>query len=87
MPSTSLAIDRNQDGRPKGVFNVRRIRFMSFVVIALGLFATAMICVLAIWDYTTTDTAWRAVSTLGVMAGTMLIFTFINEIFGAKVDV
>lgn len=87
MTSTSLAIDRKQAGPPKGVFNARRVRFTSFVAIALGLFATSMVCLLAIWDYATTDTAWRALSTLALIAGTMLIFTFINEMFGAKVDV
>jgi hypothetical protein len=70
----------------KGVFDPRRVRFVSFVVIALGLFTTATFCVLAIWDYATTDTAWRAVATLGVVAGTMFIFTAINEMFGKRIE-
>jgi hypothetical protein len=71
----------------KGVFDPRQVRFMSFAVIIVALFATAVLCILAIWDYTTKDTAWRALSTLGVITGTMLIFTFINETIGPKMDV
>jgi hypothetical protein len=72
--------------RRKGVFDPKRVRFLSFCVIALGLFATALLSVLAIWDYASRDTAWRALATLGVVAGTMLIFTVINEMFGVRMD-
>ena len=77
-------------GRPKGragVFNPAHVRFIAFVVIGLGLFATAFLCILAIWDYTPEDTAWRALATLGVVATTMFTFTFINEMFGSRIDV
>jgi len=70
----------------KGVFKASSVRFASFIVIALGLFATALLCVLAIWDYTTRDAAWRAMSTFGVVAGTMLAFTFFNEVLGSRID-
>ena len=83
----SPQLPEHEAGKRKGVFNARRVRFVSFVVIALSLFATAVLCVLAIWDYACHDTAWRALSTLGVIAGTMLIFAFINEALGAKIDI
>ena len=57
--------------RRRGVFDPNRVRFTSFVVIALALFGAAVLCVLAIWDYTAHGTAWRAIATLGVIAGTM----------------
>lgn len=72
--------------RRRGVVSPRRVRFISFGVIAGGLFGTGLLCVLAIWDYASDDTAWRALSTLGVLAGTLMIFTFLNEMFGAKLD-
>ena len=71
---------------PKGVVNQHHVRLVSFTVIALSLFSTAVLCILAIWDYASHDTAWRALSTLGVIAGTMFTFTFINEIFGTRFD-
>lgn len=76
-----------QPRRRKGVFQPNRVRFVSFAVIALALFATGMLCVLAIWDYASRDTAWRAIATLGVVVGTMLTFTLINEAFGARLEV
>ena len=76
------------EARParKGILNPRRVRVISFGVITLGLFATALLCVLAIWDYASRDTAWRALATLGVLAATLGIFTVVNEKFGARLD-
>lgn len=70
----------------KGALNVRRVRFASFVVIGIGLFATALLCILAIWDYAKVDTAWRAVATLGVVVGTLIAFVLFNETLGSKID-
>jgi len=72
--------------RLKGVFDPKRVRFVSFSVISLGLFGTALLCVLAIWNYASRDTAWRALATLGVLSAAAVIFTAINEMFGAKLD-
>jgi len=72
--------------RPRGVLDVRRVRFSAFIVVVIGLFATSLLCVLAIWEYAEEDTAWRAVSTLGVVAGTMVAFTVLNEALGSKLD-
>jgi len=74
------------DRRRRGVLDPRAVRFTSFCIIVLGLFATALLCVLAIWDYTSRDTAWRALSTPGVVALTMVIFTVINEMFGSRLE-
>ena len=62
------------------------MRFVSFAVITLALFGAAVLCVLAIWDYTTRGNAWRAMATLGVIVGTMLAFTVLNEVFGARMS-
>ncbi len=72
--------------RRRGVFDPKGVRVFSFGVISLGLFATALLSVLAIWDYASRDTAWRAVATLGVLAATLGIFTVINEMFGSRPD-
>jgi hypothetical protein len=70
----------------KGVFDPKRVRFVSFSLISTALFGTALLCVLAIWDYASRDTAWRALATLGVLAATAIVFTVINEMFGTKPD-
>lgn len=68
-----------------GVLSSRRVRLISFFSIAAGLFLTAAICVLAIWEYTSTDAAWRSIATLGVISGTLLLFTALNEWFGLRI--
>jgi hypothetical protein len=72
--------------RLKGVFDPRRVRFVSFSVVSIGLFGTALLCVLAIWNYASRDTAWRALATLGVLSAAAVVFTVINEMFGARPD-
>lgn len=68
-----------------GVLSARQVRLVSFFVVGIGLFLTAAICVLAIWEYTSTDAAWRSISTLGVISATLFLFTALNEWFGARV--
>jgi hypothetical protein len=72
--------------RLTGVFDPKRVRFVSFCLISIGLFGTALLCVLAIWNYASRDTAWRALATLGVLSAAAVVFTVINEMFGAKLD-
>ncbi len=58
---------------------------MSFFTIGAGLFLTASICVLAIWEYASSDAAWRSVATLGVISSTLFLFTALNEWFGMRI--
>lgn len=73
------------DTKRPGVFHASRVRFTSFVVISLCLFGAAVQCILAVWDSVSQDTAWRALSTLGIVTVTMVVFTILNEMFGAMV--
>lgn len=79
-------VPRNQrrTQRP-GVLSSRRVRLASFFAVGSGLFLTASICVLAIWEYTSADAAWRSVATLGVISGTLFLFTALNEWFGIRI--
>jgi hypothetical protein len=83
MPVTSHTSGKSR----KGVFDPARVRLAAFSVISLGLFLTALLCVLAIWDYASRDTAWRSLATLGVLIATAITFTFTNEKFGDKTGV
>jgi hypothetical protein len=76
--------NRRRLERP-GVLSSRSVRLVSFFSIGIGLFLTAAICVLAIWEYTSSDAAWRSVATLGVITGTLLLFTALNEWFGLRI--
>jgi predicted branched-subunit amino acid permease len=81
-PPTYMSAQK-PDLRGKGVFDPRFVRLISFSVISIALFGTALLCVLAIWDYASRDTAWRALATLGVLAATVMFFSVINEMFGS----
>lgn len=74
--------------RPKrrGVIPAHQVRLLSFVVISLSLFWSAGLCMLAVWDKAEGDVAWRAITSLGVIAGTMFAFTLLNETFGKKLE-
>lgn len=41
----------------RGVFDPNAVRFVVFLVISLSLFGTAAVCILAVWDYASHDTA------------------------------
>lgn len=71
------------DPKRGGVFHASRVRFTSFVIISLCLFAAAVQCILAVWGYVGQDTAWRALTTLGIVSVTMVVFAILNEMFGA----
>jgi hypothetical protein len=75
---------RRLQQRP-GVLSSRSVRLVSFFTVGAGLFLTAAICVLAIWEYTSSDAAWRSVATLGVIASTLFLFTTLNEWFGMRI--
>ena len=70
----------------RGVFRPSTVRIISFAVISLWLFAVAFLCVLAVWDYTESDVAWKSLATLGIVVVTMVTFTVINEIFGERAE-
>jgi hypothetical protein len=79
-------VPRNQRRRQgPGVLSSRRVRLASFFAVGAGLFLTAVICVLAIWEYTSTDAAWRSIATLGVIASTLFLFTSLNEWSGLRI--
>lgn len=76
---------RGAIGPKAGVLSSRRVRLVSFFIVGVGLFLTCAICVLAIWEYTSTDAAWRSISTLCVISATLFLFTALNEWFGLRV--
>jgi hypothetical protein len=73
------------DPKRRGVLHATRVRFTSFVVISLSLFAASVQCILAVWNYVGEDTAWRSLATLGIVAATMVVFTILNEMFGSMI--
>ncbi|MEM7625795.1 MAG: hypothetical protein AAF333_09210 [Planctomycetota bacterium] len=71
---------RNQ--RRKGVLPKKAVRTAAFGIISLSIFACGALCLLAVWDYANEGVPWRAISSLGIVAGTMGAFAVVNELFG-----
>lgn len=71
-------------GRQKnrGVLPRRGVRTAAFGIISLSIFACGALCLLAVWDYAAQGVPWRAITSLGIVAGTMGAFAFVNELFG-----
>lgn len=74
----------SRSGRPrrKGVLPIKAVRTVAFGVISLSIFGCGGLCLLAVWDATTSGVPWRALASLGIVAGTMGAFAVTNELFG-----
>lgn len=68
----------------KGFFKPRLIKTISFYLITACLIMAVILSILAIWDFADSDTFWRMISTLGVIALGSAIFSFVNGIFGEQ---
>jgi hypothetical protein len=70
--------------RSGGVLPRGKVRMACFVVLALSLFGAGALCIMAVWDASRTDVAWKAIVTLAIIAALMGGFTLLNEVFGPK---
>jgi hypothetical protein len=68
-------------GNP-GYMNARIVKGLAFVVITLCLVISAVACILAIWQFASTDVLWRTVATCWVVAAGAAIFAFVNRVLG-----
>ncbi len=66
----------------KGVIEPKLVRIISFTVITCSLVACTVLCILAIWDFSKSDSVWRAIATFIVVSVATGIFTFVNEKLG-----
>ncbi len=68
----------------RGFLDKDKVKAASFVTITLCLIISVVACILAIWDFTKKDTLFRTVATCAVIAGGMMAFGVINELYGPK---
>ena len=66
----------------RGVIDPVLVRKTCFKIISVSLLVCALLCILAIWEFTKSDAVWRAISTFGVIAAASGIFAIVNEKFG-----
>lgn len=67
-----------------GVLPRGKVRMACFVVLALAMFGTGGLCIMAVWNPEQTGVAWKSIASLGIVAALMAGFTLLNEVFGPK---
>lgn len=67
-----------------GVIPRGKVRMGCFGVLALSMFGAGALCIMAVWNPTQTDVAWKAIASLGIVAALAAGFTLLNEVFGPK---
>ena len=65
----------------RGFLNPRVLTKISFWTTSFCILVAVVACLLAIWQFTSTDVLWRTVATCAVVGGGMIAFYVINTIF------
>ncbi len=82
MQDEKTELDVRIKTAPKGVVKPNLVRWIAFIVITTSLVVCTVLCILAIWEFTKSDTVWRAIATFIVVSVATGIFTFVNEKLG-----
>jgi hypothetical protein len=67
---------------PRGLINPIAVRRLAFAIISLSLVACTVMCILAIWGFTSGDVIGRAIATFLVITAATVAFTIVNRTFG-----
>jgi hypothetical protein len=83
IPPLPQATSPIRQGKPaKGFFPPEIVRAISFYIISICIFASVIVCILAIWDFAKKDSLWRLVASFLVVAGGTALFALVNGTFG-----
>jgi hypothetical protein len=63
-----------------------RVVVFSFWITALCILIAVVASILAIWQFTGTDSLWRTVATCAVIGVGTLAFSSVNTLFGSRDD-
>ena len=64
-----------------GVINPKAVRLVAFLIITLSILACTVMSILAVWEFTRSDTVWRAFTTLVIISFSSGLFVIVNEKF------
>ncbi len=82
MPNDDPDVVVELKSQTKGVVNPQLVRWIAFIVITISLVVCTVLCILAIWNFTESETVWRAIATFIVASIATAIFTVVNEKLG-----
>ncbi len=60
----------------------RKTRFGLFILSSICVLACVVVSILAIWDYTHNDAAYKLIASCGVLIGGGILFELLNRKFG-----
>ncbi|WP_415907805.1 hypothetical protein [Oleiharenicola sp. Vm1] len=87
MNSTLPPVLPPRSSKPaKGYFSPRAVRTASFYITSLCIVASAVTCILAIWNFTRHDSLWRLIASFVVVAAGTGLFSAVNTAFGEERD-
>jgi len=72
--------------KSRGFLNPKLVKGLTFYIISTCIILSAIVCILAIWDYAQTDAFWRMIATFAVIAIGSAVFAFVNGIFHISDD-
>lgn len=72
--------------RREGVLPRGKVRLACFAILTLALVVAGTVCILAVWDATTSEVAWKAITSLAIVAAMAAAFTVLNEVFGQRIE-
>jgi len=72
-------VEESEQRERTGVVNPRAVRLIAFTVITLSIVACTVLSILAVWEFTHSDTVWRAFTTLVIVSFAAGLFVTVNE--------
>ncbi len=83
MSDNKNIIEKEEEKKVKGFLDGRIVKAITFTIISLCIILSMLFSILAIWDFAKQDVLYRTLATLGVVCLGCIIFTIINDRFGA----
>ena len=70
----------------RGFLNPRVVRGITFVITLVCIVVAVVAALLAIWEFSGTDTMWRTVASCAVIGGGAVLLSMLNTLLGGGTD-
>ena len=70
-------------GRERGVVSPRIVRGAAFAVTLVCILIAVVAALLAIWEFSGEDTAWRTVASCAIIGGSAVLLSVVNTLLGS----
>ncbi len=70
----------------RGFLNPRVVRSITFVITLVCIVVAVVAALLAIWEFSGTDTMWRTVASCAVIGGGAVLLSMLNTLLGGGTE-